>query len=344
MAERRNGQVVTFYSFTGGTGRTMAVANVAWILAAHGHRVLAVDWDLESPGLHRFFRPFITGSMLAGTGGVIDLIRGYEGAAREASRLDPDAPGRLDHTRYARVSQEAFSVTWEFGNGGVLDFLSAGRRSHHYNRSVSGLNWDDFYEELDGGSFFTALREDMKANYDYTLIDSRAGLSDVADICTVHLPDTLVTCFTPSEQSIEGAAEVAQAIGRKTIRTDPPSSSSTPRRIRVLPVPMRIDPAEQTKAETGRLVAKQRFAGLPGGLSETERDRYWTAVEVPYRAFYAYEETLATFEDEPGRPGTLLAASTRSWPPTGSCGWSASRRRRPTSSSARPASRPSRRR
>ena len=55
----RAGQVVTFYSFKGGTGRTMALANVAWILAANGKRVLIADWDLESPGLHRFFQPFM---------------------------------------------------------------------------------------------------------------------------------------------------------------------------------------------------------------------------------------------------------------------------------------------
>ena len=55
----REGQIVTFYSFKGGTGRTMALANVAWILAANGMRVLIADWDLESPGLHRFFQPFM---------------------------------------------------------------------------------------------------------------------------------------------------------------------------------------------------------------------------------------------------------------------------------------------
>ena len=37
----------------------MALANVAWILAANGKRVLIADWDLESPGLHRFFQPFM---------------------------------------------------------------------------------------------------------------------------------------------------------------------------------------------------------------------------------------------------------------------------------------------
>ena len=51
MSESGQGQIITFYSYKGGTGRTMAMANVAWIIASNGKRVLAVDWDLESPGL-----------------------------------------------------------------------------------------------------------------------------------------------------------------------------------------------------------------------------------------------------------------------------------------------------
>src|SRR5271166_3342097 len=53
------GEIVTFYSYKGGTGRTMALANIAWLLACNGYRVLAIDWDLEAPGLHRFFKPFL---------------------------------------------------------------------------------------------------------------------------------------------------------------------------------------------------------------------------------------------------------------------------------------------
>jgi len=294
----QGGQIITFYSYKGGTGRTMALSNVAWILAASGKRVLVVDWDLESPGLHRFFRPFISEGMLSGSGGVIELILAYENAARQAARRDPNAPGRLPHASYARVGQHAFSVLWEWEGGGTLDFLRAGRHNHEYSQSIAALNWDDFYEVLAGGFFFDALREDMKANYDYVLIDSRTGLSDVADVCTVHLPDTLVTCFTLSDQGIEGAAEVARLISRKTV----------PRQIRVLPLMTRIDLAEMKKAEIGRQVARQRFAGLPLGLTEQQREAYWSRVEVPYRAFYAYEETLATFEDEPGKPNTLLAS------------------------------------
>jgi len=41
MSETSQGQIITFYSYKGGTGRTMALANVAWILATNGKRVLS---------------------------------------------------------------------------------------------------------------------------------------------------------------------------------------------------------------------------------------------------------------------------------------------------------------
>ena len=52
-AERSPGKILTFYSYKGGTARPMALANVAWLLASNGYRVLAIDWDFEAPGLHR---------------------------------------------------------------------------------------------------------------------------------------------------------------------------------------------------------------------------------------------------------------------------------------------------
>jgi cellulose biosynthesis protein BcsQ len=43
--------VTTFYSYKGGVGRSMALANVGVLLAKAGNRVLLVDFDLEAPGL-----------------------------------------------------------------------------------------------------------------------------------------------------------------------------------------------------------------------------------------------------------------------------------------------------
>ena len=47
-------QIFTFYSFKGGVGRSMAVLNLAFALAAKGRHVLVLDMDLEAPGISGF--------------------------------------------------------------------------------------------------------------------------------------------------------------------------------------------------------------------------------------------------------------------------------------------------
>ena len=49
-------QVITFYSFKGGTGRSMALANTAVLLTQWGYKTLTVDWDFDAPGLENFFK------------------------------------------------------------------------------------------------------------------------------------------------------------------------------------------------------------------------------------------------------------------------------------------------
>src|SRR5262245_12567562 len=187
-----DGQIVTFYSYKGGTGRTMALANVAWILAANGRRVLVADWDLESPGLDRFFQPFMPPEVREEDGareqGIVNMVRKYERAARDG--LTGDIPDLAESM--AQVEHYAFSLIWDFPEGGGLSFLSAGEQNNEYAATLSSLDWDNFYEHLGGGDFFDALKSNMKKYYDYVLIDSRTGLSDIADICTLHLPDVLV--------------------------------------------------------------------------------------------------------------------------------------------------------
>ena len=58
------GKIVSFYSFKGGTGRSMALANIACLLATKAVNlpVLMIDWDLEAPGLHRYFEEYIEDS------------------------------------------------------------------------------------------------------------------------------------------------------------------------------------------------------------------------------------------------------------------------------------------
>jgi MinD-like ATPase involved in chromosome partitioning or flagellar assembly len=297
MNETNDGQIVTFYSYKGGTGRTMALANTAWILASNGLKVLVVDWDLDSPGLHKFFHPFLDSAKITATAGIIELITDYAWAATRSE----DRPADW-HREYAQILRHAVSVSWQsFPDGGTLDFVSAGRQNRDYSSAVASFDWDNFYERLGGGQFFDALRADMKEHYDYALIDSRTGLSDISDICTVHFPDILVDCFTLSDQSIEGAAAVARHIDERYHY----------RNIRILPVPMRIDDNEKEKLDAGRALARAKFDRFPKGLTEEEANQYWSSVEIPYKPFYAFEETLATFGDASGSPLSMLAAFER---------------------------------
>jgi tetratricopeptide (TPR) repeat protein len=295
MDRDRAGQVITFFSFKGGTGRTMALANIAWILASQGKRVLVVDWDLDAPGLQRFFHPFLEQELLDSTDGIVDILMDY---ARAATQQEQRTEGW--HLPYARVMPHAVSLDWGFPGEGTLDIIPAGRPGRHYSNALAGFQWDNFYHRLGGGHLFAAMREDMRRSYDYTLIDSRTGLNDIAGICTVRFPDTVVDCFTLSTQSIEGAAAVARSIDELQDRD-----------IRILPVPMRVEDGEQSKLENGRALARAQFSGFPRDVAKDAQQRYWGDVEIPYKPYYAYEETLATFGDEPRLANSLLSAYER---------------------------------
>ncbi|WP_031063787.1 FxSxx-COOH system tetratricopeptide repeat protein [Streptomyces sp. NRRL WC-3742] len=301
--ERGPGSVVTFYSFKGGTGRTMALANVGWILASRGLRVLVVDWDLEAPGLHRYYHPLLVDPELHSTDGLIDLLRSYVRQALPSASgptgLSPaewlDVPGRLD--------DYICGLALDLPPGGRLDFLPAGRQNAAYAAAVTSFNWRSFYHGRDirGGEFLRELRERWARNYDYVLIDSRTGVSDTSGICTVLMPDTVVDCFTFNAQNIRGGVAAAHTI-----------ADTEERAIRVMPVPMRVEDAEQERLEAGRDFAREAFAPYLGRwLGGERRAAYWADVEVPYKPFYAYEEVPATVADRPQEARSLLNAFER---------------------------------
>lgn len=45
-------ETIAFYSYKGGVGRSLLVANTARFLGMLGKRVVALDLDIEAPGLH----------------------------------------------------------------------------------------------------------------------------------------------------------------------------------------------------------------------------------------------------------------------------------------------------
>jgi MinD-like ATPase involved in chromosome partitioning or flagellar assembly len=270
----------------------MAVANIAWILASNGLRVLAVDWDLESPGLHRYLHPFFAGSEISATQGIVDLINDYIRASVSDRRSQADLLAEN-----AKVLKHAFSLIWnKFPDNGTLDYLSAGQSSSQY----APVYWENFYQQMESSQqFIDELRADMKRNYDYVLIDSQTGLNDTAGVCAEDIPDVVVACFMLSGHSIEVTSEFARLVRNQAERSR--------RDIRVLPVPMKIDLSESARAVIGRMAAQHAFAGFPNGMDDDALARYWESIGIPYWSAAAFEENLAVFEDRRNSQSLLSA-------------------------------------
>ena|SRR5215218_10150703 len=294
------GKILTFYSYKGGTGRSMALANVAWILASNGNRVLVLDWDLEAPGLLNYFYPFLVDKELTDTDGVIDFVTDFVVEAMTPPETDEQVPEDW-YRPHANILRYAAALEWDFGYGGILDVVPAGRQGPLYSTRVNSFNWEDFYDRLDGGVFLEAAKEKMREAYDYILIDSRTGVSDTSGICTVQMPDLLVVCFTLNNQSIEGAAAVANSVYGQRGESG----------LQVFPVPMRIENAEQEKLDLRWEYAKHKFALFPAHMPLRERGQYWNEVAVPYVPYYAYEEILAVFGERHRHANSLLASMVR---------------------------------
>lgn len=290
------GRIITFYSYKGGTGRTMALANVAWILASRGERVLVIDWDLEAPGLHRYFHPFIDDKELTNTTGLIDFLSDFVEAARHhAGSSTPDW-----FEPYSHLARHAGSLAWDFPGNGTVDLVPAGRQGASYATSVTSFNWSDFYERLGGGVFLEAVKRSLRSEYDYILIDSRTGIADTSGICTIQMPDDLVVCFTLNMQSIRGAAATAESAFQQRI-----TPGRTPG-LRVWPVPTRVELAERDRLERARDDVHARFQKFLHHLPANERSAYWGSVEVLYQPFFAYEEVLAVLAERRQQTGSLL--------------------------------------
>lgn len=219
---------VTFYSYKGGVGRTLALANAAYLLATDKEdpcRVLLWDFDLEAPGLQQIFKT----NSIHKTGGFVDMVTNY----LEKAEL-PDVPNYIIKTDHAN-----------------LDLLPAGRIGSEYSEKLDKIGWQGLYRDYHGWDFIENIKASMVSlEYDYLLIDSRTGYSDVGGICTQQLPDLVILMFRLNEQNIEGSSQVYKAISAWSDQNKQP--------VDVLPVISPVWPfgVEQEQKEVNDLIRR----------------------------------------------------------------------------------------
>lgn len=303
MDQPISGQIITFYSYKGGTGRTMALANVASLLAQRdgAGKVLMIDWDLEAPGLHRYFQPYMSKSKqnivnpdvkFIGFPGLIDVFTRLKQVIENLTE-DEEPDQQEANALFDRIELEQYILPTDIKS---LYLLQAGRLNETYSNRVNSFEWDTLFSHAPW--LFHAFAGWLTNRYEYVLIDSRTGITDTSGICTMIMPDKLVLVFTPNQQSLTGIMKLAQQAA--TYRR----GSDDLRSLVVFPLVSRVEPGEDQLRQTWRfgdpqseiLGYQQSFEVLLKDvykLPECNLQLYFDRVQIQHVPRYAYGEEVA---------------------------------------------------
>lgn len=174
-----------FFGLKGGVGRSTALCMTAWELAKRGLRVLLIDFDLESPGLLGLLLPTHKGAEF----GVVDWL--LEDAVGQGEAI---LPRMVAASPLSETTVGAIRVAAAMGRGDP-DYLAKLSRAYADVPGVGG--------PLRMGTRMRTMVERLEAQEkpDVVLIDSRAGLHDLAAVSITGLADTALLFATGGAQS-----------------------------------------------------------------------------------------------------------------------------------------------
>jgi len=177
-----------FFSIKGGVGRSTALAATAWALAEQGKTVLVLDLDLESPGLSSALLPKDRRPLF----GITDW-------------LVEDLVNNGDTVLQNMVAQSALSH-----NGEILVVPAHGINPGEYIAKLGRVWMPKMDSKGKRESWAERLRRllDTLENLwqpDVILIDSRAGIDEVASACITGLSASTILLFAlDGDQTWEG--------------------------------------------------------------------------------------------------------------------------------------------
>ena len=268
-------QIVTFYSFKGGVGRSTALGMVAILLASRNRRVIIIDFDLEAPGISIFLKPNFIDENGAQNYGVLDYLHQRHLTPKENIPTIEDCVHQVD-----------------LPGRGELFLIPTGEYNENYVHRLAELDrrtWQSFYkgETNPVEQLINDIKE--RVDPDVILIDSRPGFNDTGAIALLDLADTGIICFSPTDQSFDGLRWVIQAARKQSDYQGKPD-------LRFLLTPMPILAEDQldawiTKAEDWIV----EHWGLPDGVS---------VGELYYKIFY--NPSIAALSSLVGTPTNLL--------------------------------------
>jgi cellulose biosynthesis protein BcsQ len=297
----KKGEIITYYSYKGGTGRSMALANTACQLSNNctdkNYNILMIDWDLEAPGLHRFFRNHVENTKaLTDKPGLIDLFIEIDKAIGEkVFPAETETIALLKEIKINKYIQKTVLSN--------LSLLKAGKFDKYYSTRVNTFNWENLFNRAP--FLMKCFASIIAEKYRYILIDSRTGITDTTGICSILLPSKLVIVFTPNFQSLTGVFDLIKQAAHYR------RHSNDLRTLNIFPLPSRIDISEETlrhiwryggDIEGERIMGYQRqFENLFEDVYDLEKcdlENYFNEVQIQHVSFYSYGEKICSFAEK----------------------------------------------
>lgn len=309
MPSSKRGTVASFYSYKGGVGRTMTVVNVAMTLSQNGFRVMVVDLDLLAPGVQQYpyFREAAETSTAAvqastsyvppdqrdlGQGGFLDIVErqlwSFIPSEKERSPFrDSFRPSNGDKDDWRKWMRNVYTHPASHGS---IDVIPAGPADHRALGVLAQIGWFHFLTEFKGLELVLRMRDEWwRPEYDFTLIDSRTGLSDYLQFCVGILPDVSVLIAGLNEQNVEGFRLITESVEEVLASRDAD--------LFIIPVLSLIPSGELEMVRERLRIAEQ---SLDRELESGERSiRLITRepVRLPYVATLAVAERLVVPDD-----------------------------------------------
>lgn len=188
--------VASFYSYKGGVGRSVALMNTAHQLALNGRRVLMLDFDLEAPGLDSASRSAAAWGRQRNRAAGLGFVDYF-----------------ADYAEHRVVPLVERYVSAGFGPNNLIHLLPAGDIDKFavYSRKLFVFNERLFDRTLYVRELLLKMRSDLEEmGFDYLLVDSRTGHTDILGATTVLLPHLVVFLTNPSQQSLRGTRSVIE--------------------------------------------------------------------------------------------------------------------------------------
>jgi tetratricopeptide (TPR) repeat protein len=185
-------KTITFYSYKGGVGRSLALSNIARRLSELRKKVCIIDFDLDAPGLQfKFSNHYHVPPIQKG---LVDYIYQFN----------------TTHIVEDSIQQYVTRLQSNNQNCSAVDLIPAGNiYNTEYWKKLSMISWADMFyaDDANGIQFFLDLKHKIETELqpDFLLIDSRTGITDISGITLRLFADEAVILAVNNDENIFGS-------------------------------------------------------------------------------------------------------------------------------------------